>query len=150
MSVTILRTDSSHPHFIELVQLLDAELAVRDGSEHAFYHQFNGIVNLKHTVVAYREGAPVACGAFKEIEPGTVEIKRMFTLDAARGLGMASAVLKELEVWAASLGYTNSVLETGVKQPEAIALYNKSGYQRIPNYGQYAGIENSVCFSKPL
>lgn len=150
MPVSILRTDSSHHHFIELVQLLDAELAVRDGSEHAFYHQFNGIVNLKHTVVAYRDGVPVACGAFKEIETGIVEIKRMFTLEHSRGLGIASAVLYELEAWAASLGYTTSVLETGKKQPEAIALYKKNGYQIIPNYGQYAGVENSVCFSKSL
>jgi putative acetyltransferase len=59
-------------------------------------------------------------------------------------------VLSELESWAAELGYPKCVLETGKRQPEAIALYEKQGYQRIPNYGQYIGVENSVCFEKVL
>jgi putative acetyltransferase len=59
-------------------------------------------------------------------------------------------VLAELEAWAAELGYPKCVLETGKRQPEAIALYEKQGYQRISNYGQYIGVENSVCFEKVL
>ncbi len=58
--------------------------------------------------------------------------------------------LAELEKWAAELGYNKCVLETGKKQPEAIALYKRSGYKIIPNYGQYIGIENSVCFEKAI
>ncbi|MDT0641257.1 GNAT family N-acetyltransferase [Zunongwangia sp. F363] len=79
-----------------------------------------------------------------------MEIKRMFTLSLFRGRGFAGKVLKELETWAAELNYSKCILETGVRQPEAIALYKKSGYRIIPNYGQYAGIENSVCFQKDL
>ncbi len=148
MSVQLIRTNSSNPAFVNLVQLLDAELAERDGPEHAFYHQFNGIVTLNHVVLAYIDDESVACGAFKELEPGIVEVKRMYTKENARGQGIASTLLQELENWALSLGYHTLMLETGKRQPEAIALYEKNGYQIIPNYGQYAGIENSVCFAK--
>ena len=71
-------------------------------------------------------------------------------LPAQRGQGLASQILQELEQWAAESNYSSCVLETGKKQPEAIALYSKSGYAVIPNFGQYAGVENSVCFEKNL
>jgi GNAT superfamily N-acetyltransferase len=74
----------------------------------------------------------------------------MYTVPAFRGQGIAAAVLNALEQWAAELSYESCVLETGKRQPEAIALYKKSGYIIIPNYGQYAGVENSVCFRKTL
>ena len=74
----------------------------------------------------------------------------MYTLPAHRGHGLATRILTELEKWAAELGYKKCVLETGLRQPDAIALYTKSGYHRIPNYGQYLNIENSVCFAKEL
>jgi putative acetyltransferase len=67
-----------------------------------------------------------------------------------RGKGIAAQILNELEKWAKELNYKKCVLETGHKQPEAIALYKKNGYKQIPNYGQYIGIENSVCFEKLL
>jgi putative acetyltransferase len=146
----LVRTTSEDTDFRALVQLLDQDLAVRDGAEHAFYAQFNHIAKLNHVVVAYQDGEPVGCGAFKEFEPGAVEIKRMFVQPAHRGQGLAQAVLAELERWAGELGYASCVLETGQKQPEAIALYQRSGYARIPNYGQYAGVENSVCMQKAL
>ncbi|RKS95869.1 GNAT family N-acetyltransferase [Chryseobacterium defluvii] len=144
------RIDSSDADFQNLVQFLDADLAVRDGDDHAFYHQFNTIDALKNCVVAYLDGEAVACGAFKPFSEDSVEIKRMYTDPQKRNLGLASKILHELEVWAKESGYGKSVLETGIKQPEAIALYEKNGYQRIPNYGQYIGIENSVCFEKVL
>lgn len=150
MAKEILRTDSANNDFIELVKQLDKDLAIRDGDEHAFYHQFNKIDLLKNAVVLYLDDVPVSCGAIKEIAPGSMEVKRMYTIPAARGKGMAAAVLAELERWAADLGCMRCVLETGKKQPEAIALYQKCGYCIIPNYGQYAGIENSVCFEKKL
>jgi len=74
----------------------------------------------------------------------------MFTPVMYRGKGVAMNILSELEKWAKELGYKKCVLETGKKQPEAIALYKKSQYQIIPNYGQYVGIENSVCFEKMI
>lgn len=144
------RTDSEDPGFIALVKLLDADLAIRDGEEHAFYAQYNKIDKIKHVVLAYENGKPMGCGAIKEFEPGTMEVKRMYVLPEGRNKGIASRVLAELENWARELAYTRCILETGLKQPEAIGLYRKNGYQQIPNYGQYAGVENSVCFEKVL
>jgi GNAT superfamily N-acetyltransferase len=148
--LTVKRTDSDNHDFIELVKHLDADLAERDGSEHSFYAQFNKIDKIKHVVVAYEEDRPVGCGAIKEYELGVMEVKRMYTLPTHRGKGFASQILTELEKWAAELKYKTCILETGKKQPEAIALYKKNRYYIIPNYGQYAEVENSVCFEKRI
>lgn len=147
----LLRTDSKHPDFISLVKLLDADLAFRDGADNAYYAQFNKIDMLKNCVVAYIDGQAVGCGAFKPFEEGiSVEVKRMYVLESYRGKGIAGQILTELEKWAFELGYTQTVLETGKRQPEAIAVYTKHGYQITENYGQYKGLENSVCFQKHL
>ncbi len=145
-----LRTRSTNTDFIQLVQLLDADLAERDGADHSFYAQFNKITMIQHVIVAYENNQPVACGAFKMFDSESAEIKRMYVLPQHRNKGMAAAVLQHLEQWAKEEGYVYSVLETGKKQPEAIRLYQKSGYGTIPNYGQYAGMENSVCMKKEL
>ncbi len=148
--IHLIRTNPEHPDFIKLVALLDRELAIRDGADHAFYAQFNKIDPIRNAVVAYQNGEPAACGAFKEYEANMVEIKRMFVQPEHRGKGIAGLVLQELESWATELQYHACVLETGLKQPEAIRLYQKSGYHLIPNYGQYAGVENSVCMKKKI
>lgn len=147
---TLTRTDSENLDFIALVRQLDADLAQRDGQEHSFYAQFNKIDKIKHVVVAYENDEPIGCGAIKEYAPGIMEVKRMYTLPGNRGKGIATGILTELETWAAEMGYTKCVLETGKRQPEAIALYQKNGYRFIPNYGQYVGVENSVCFEKSV
>ncbi|MEL6864188.1 MAG: GNAT family N-acetyltransferase [Bacteroidota bacterium] len=146
----IIKTDATHPDFIELVKALDAELAIRDGDEHDFYDQYNKIDQIKYALVAYEGDQAVGCGAIKAFDGETMEVKRMYVPPAKRGKGIASRLLQALEQWAATLGYKRCVLETGKKQPEAIALYKKSQYQVIPNYGQYVGIDNSVCFEKSL
>jgi putative acetyltransferase len=148
--INIVRIDTDHPHFLGLVQRLDAELAERDGPDHAFYAQFNKTAALAHAVVAYLDGQPVGSGALKPFAEGTMEVKRMYTLPEQRGKGVAATVLAALEQWAAELGCQRCVLETGHNQPEALAMYHKHGYQRIPNYGQYAEVGNSVCFEKLL
>lgn len=148
MKINIQRTTSTDPDFIALVKQLDADLAGRDGADHAYYAQFNFITNIKYAIVAYENDKAVACGAIKAYNTDTVEVKRMYTLPTHRGKGIGTTILKALEVWAAELSYKKCVLETGKRQPEAIQLYEKNGYQRIPNYGQYVGIENSVCFEK--
>lgn len=149
-TIKLIRTDSGHPDFVKLVKLLDAELAERDGDEHAFYARFNKIAVIRHAVLAYENDRAVACGAFKEFAPGTMEVKSMFTRPEARGKGIAALVLAELEQWVAETGNGICVLETGRRQPEAIALYTRCGYRQIPNYGQYEGKYNSVCFEKKL
>ncbi|MGE5795510.1 MAG: GNAT family N-acetyltransferase, partial [Ignavibacteria bacterium] len=82
--------------------------------------------------------------------PGIMEVKRMYTIPEYRGKGIATRVLIELERWALELSYSKCILETGKKQPEAIALYKKNGYKLISNFGQYEGAENSVCFEKEI
>jgi GNAT superfamily N-acetyltransferase len=144
------RTDSDDPDFKALVKLLDADLAVRDGDDHSFYSQFNKIDKIRHAVVCYENGTPIGCGAIKAFDAAAMEVKRMYVSQEGRNKGIATRVLGELEEWAKELGYIRCVLETGKRQPEAIALYEKNGYARTPNYGQYVGIENSVCFAKDL
>jgi putative acetyltransferase len=148
--IDIRKTDSTHPDFIRLVRLLDAFLGQRDGSLHSFYHQYNTITDIRHVLLAYEEGRSVGCGAIKVFDDHTMEVKRMFVVPECRMKGIASLVLRELENWTRELGYSRCILETGKGQPEAIALYRKRGYLLIPNYGQYATIENSVCFEKAL
>ena len=148
--IRITRTDSENQDFIDLVKDLDAEMAIRDGEDYSFYAQFNKIDTIKYAVVAYENERPVGCGAIKEYAPGTVEIKRMYTSPDSRGKGIAGRILCELEAWADELGYETCILETGKRLPEAVRLYQKNGYNLIPNYGQYAQIEDSVCFEKHL
>jgi len=146
--IQLVRTDSDNVDFTALVVLLDRDLAIRDGDEHAFYVQFNKTTHIKNVVLAYDGELAIGCGAFRPYETGTVEIKRMFVQPEQRGKGIAGLILGELEKWAAELQITTCVLETGKKQPEAIRLYEKSGYTIIPSYGQYVNIENSVCLKK--
>ena len=148
--ITLKRTNSDDPDFISLVALLDKDLAIRDGEDHSFYNQFNKIDKIKHVVVFYENDIAVGCGAFREKESDSVEIKRMYVHPDHRKKGIASQVLAELERWAAEIKYPYTVLETGKKQPEAIALYQKSGYSIIPNYPPYENMDNSVCMKKTL
>lgn len=144
------RTNSSHPDFIALIRDLDAYLSVTDGDDHAFYDQFNKVDKINHVVLAYENDIAIGCGAIKAFGDEAMEIKRMYTSPNGRNKGVATAILNELEHWAKELGYTKCVLETGKRQHDAIALYQKVRYQIVPNYGQYIGIENSVCFEKQL
>lgn len=148
--ITLIRTTSEHPDFLLLVHELDQDLAIRNGESNDFFAQFNKVNLIQHTIVLYFDGIPVGCGAIKAYDEHSMEVKRMYVKPDQRGKGLAGNVLHELEQWTRELGYVSCVLETGVKQPEAIRLYSKSGYERIPNYGQYAGIEDSVCFRKQL
>jgi putative acetyltransferase len=146
----LIRTDSDNKDFIQLVKQLDAELAILDGEEHAFYAQLNKTDKIKHVIVAYENDRPLSCGAIREYSPSIMEVKRMYTILESRGKGIATKVLNELEKWASELAYQKCILETGKRQPDAIWLYQKNGYKSIPNYGKYVVMENSVCFEKEI
>lgn len=148
--ITLRRTDSDDEDFKALVKLLDADLAMRDGADHGFYSQFNKIDKIRHAVVCYENAQAIGCGAIKAFSDEVMEVKRMYVSPEGRNKGIATRVLTELEDWAREMGYARCVLETGKRQPEAIALYEKNGYRRTENYGQYVGVENSVCFEKNL
>jgi putative acetyltransferase len=145
-----IRTDSDNEDFRNLVKELDAELAIRDGKDHLFYAQYNRIDTIKHVIVAYENKIPVGCGAIKIFSPGIMEVKRMYVPPLQRGKGIASGILKELEGWVRELKFSKCILETGIKQPEALMLYKKCGYTVIPNYGQYENVKTSVCFEKSI
>lgn len=147
---TFNRTNSDDTDFQTLVALLDEDLSIRDGDEHAFYAQFNKVQNIKHVIVCYKDDKPIGCGAFREYDKTKVEIKRMFVLPEYRGHGIALNILKVLELWALEFNYIACVLETGKNQPEAISLYKKAGYVIMESYGQYKNIENSVCMTKTI
>jgi len=148
--ISIRRTDASDHDFKDLVTLLDAELNVIDGNDHSFYAQYNKIDMIRHAVVCYENDMHVGCGAFKPFEDDTVEIKRMFVKPRVRGQGIGRMILNELEKWAAELNYKHCVLETGKRQPDAIRLYENAGYGRISNFGQYKGVDNSICMKKAI
>jgi GNAT superfamily N-acetyltransferase len=149
-NIQIKRTDSTDPDFIELVRQLDAYLAKTDGEEHGFYHQFNQIQAIRHTVLIYDGERAIGCGAIKAFSDEAMEVKRMFVRPEDRQRGIASVVLQELERWAKEMGFGKTILETGRRMPDAIAFYRKHQYQEIPNYGQYIGVTNSICFEKTL
>ena len=144
------RTNSDDRDFLRLVAELDEDLRRRDGDEHVFYAQLNKTDGLPTCIVGYEGEQPVACGAIRRLDETAVEVKRMYVVPHRRGKGVAAEVLVELEKWAIELGYRISRLETGQRQPEAIALYKKSGYSIVENFGKYVGVENSVCFEKTL
>lgn len=148
--IELKRTTSEDNDFISLVRLLDEDLAIRNGSDHPFYAQFNKIDKIRHVILYYDNGKPVGCAAFKEFNENTVEIKRMFVLPEYRSNGIGATILQALELWAGELNYSDCVLETGRKQTEAIRLYQKCGYELIPNFGPYIQVENSLCMKKPI
>ena len=147
---SLLRTDSNDEGFKELVRLLDLELKEIDGEDHLFFAQFNKIAEIKNVVVAYYDNRAIGCGAIKPFASDTMEVKRMYVAEEFRGKAIAFSILKELETWATALGYSKTILATGKKQVAAVKLYQKSGYSVIPNYGQYAEIETSICMIKNL
>lgn len=148
--ITITRTTSENLDFVKLVAALDKELAIIDGDDHAFYSQYNKIDKIQHAIVAYKGDVPVGCGAIKQFDPNSMEVKRMYVNPEGRNMGTATIILKDLEMWASELGYKKCLLETGKRQEDAVALYTKNAYKVITNYGQYEGVENSVCFEKVL
>ncbi|MFT5835021.1 MAG: putative acetyltransferase [Cognaticolwellia sp.] len=146
--IQLKRTNPSNQDFIQLIALLDKELKVTDGDMHSFYNQYNGIQNIKYVVVAYKNETAVACGAIKRYDDKTMEIKRVFVHSDYRRQGISKLLLAELEDWAKNLNINRCILETGNLQVEAIGLYSKNGYQKIPNFGQYENLDGSLCFEK--
>lgn len=149
-SLKLFRTGSDDKDFIELVRELDKVLMESDGEDHPFYDQFNKLDNIKHVVIAYSDGTAAGCGSIKRYDNVTAEVKRMYVHRQFRSKGIGRKILEELELWAKELNYSECILETGKKQKEAVGLYLNSGYEIIPNYGQYAGAELSICMRKKL
>jgi putative acetyltransferase len=149
--VSVKRTDPASPECGLLVQRLWEELGGLYGDTGTCRFTASDVTGAGAAfVVAWLDGQAVGCGALRPLESGVGEIKRMFVEPAARRQGIGRVILRALEEIARQLGYKMLRLETGVRQPAAIRLYENSGYKRIERYGPYANDPLSCCFEKSL
>jgi GNAT superfamily N-acetyltransferase len=151
--VEIRRVDLLSPVAQQLILSLNAELEGRYPEEGANFFSLDVEEVAEGRggfFVAYIADEPVGCGAVRCIEPGVAEIKRMYVAPSVRGRRVGRQILDTLEAEARRLGVTQLVLETGPRQPEAIALYSHAGFTEIPLFGEYIGSKFSVCMAKDL
>jgi putative acetyltransferase len=136
-----------------LIQALNAELSQRYPEQGATHFRLdpNEVAHGHGTfLIASCEEKPVGCGAVRSIEAKTGEIKRMYVIPETRQRGVGRAILAALEREARLLGINRLVLETGVRQAEALALYQSIGFRIIPPFGEYVGSPLSICMEKIL
>lgn len=155
--LTLRRVGYTHPDATALVERVQGEYVERYGGpdespiEPSYFDPPSGLF-----LVGYVDGVPVATGAWKQSHVRALggvsgaEIKRMYVVPEQRGKGLSRVVLAELERTAAAAGHDLLVLETGLKQPEAIGLYESSGYVPVPAFGHYCGSELSRTFGKRI
>ncbi|MFB6837048.1 GNAT family N-acetyltransferase [Streptomyces sp. NPDC056361] len=158
--MNIQPTPYDHPDAVKLEDAVQAEYAVRYGDEGDATPLDATMFTPPHGLylLAYDEdGTPVATGGWRTQDAndegysdGDAELKRMYVVPEARGLGLARRILAALESDARAAGRTRMVLETGTAQPEAMALYTSSGYEPCAKFGHYREYENSRCYAKPL
>lgn len=151
--VIIQRADILSSPAQSLIAALNAELLGRYPEEGACHFQLDA-----HEVaegrgaflIAFRSGQPVGCGAVRRIEIDTGEVKRMYVAPQERGHGIGKAILNAIELEARALRLSRLVLETGVRQTEAQALYRRSGFSHIEPFGDYVHSPLSICMAKAL
>lgn len=155
--VEIRRVGYGHPDALLMIEEVQQEYVVRYGGrdetplDTLMFEPPDGSF-----FVGYRDGAPVATGAWRRSPVSalgsdrTAEVKRMYVAPRARGTGLARRMLAHLEASAAEHGAEVVVLETGLRQPEAIALYESSGYTPIPGFGHYKESPTSRCYARRL
>ena len=147
----------SDPVARSLEQALSGEILVRYGGDQPEepHDEAEFVAPAGAFVVAFLEvdggdSVPVACGGIRRLESGRCELKRMYVAPEARGRGISRAVLERLESEAATLGFSEVWLETGTEQPEAMALYESSGYQPIEDFGRYRGQPKVRSYGKQI
>lgn len=150
MGIEIIRTDSKNIDFLKLIKLLDEDLNERYGELQKQYTKHNKIDFINDVIIIYKDHIAVACGAFKEHDISSIELKRIFVTKENRREGLSKLIISELEELGKNKGYKFALLETGIKQHEAINLYKNGGYEVTQNYGPYIGNINSVCMKKAL
>jgi len=135
-----------------LIAELDAELSALYPPEANFFELEEAEVEGAGGVflVARVDGEPLGCGAVRAIDATSAEIKRMYVRPSGRGKGIGRVILGELERLARAMGVRRMLLETGGDQPEALILYERAGYVRVPAFGRYVGAPLSLCFGKDL
>jgi putative acetyltransferase len=149
--LTLVRASPDHPDFQALCKLLDEELLKQYPDIQQNFMPHNVIDKQAHVILAYENDSKIGCGCFRPTkETGLAEIKRMYVKPEHRAKRVATWILATLEYWAIEEGFEIAKLETGFLQVEALALYTRCGYQRIPNYPPYTDITESICMSKVL
>ncbi|WP_053376423.1 GNAT family N-acetyltransferase [Paenibacillus sp. FJAT-27812] len=147
--ISLKRTTSNDPDFCRLIELLDKDLWIRYPDTQQNFVAFNHVKLDANVIVAYDDGNAAGCGCYRVTEnESIIEIKRMFVMAENRGMGIAKAILLELEAWALEEGKAGAILETGTNNPEAVALYYKFGFERIENYEPYVNSDDSICMKK--
>lgn len=154
--ITIRREELHAAIVQQLIHALDSEVQGRYPEDGSYFSRLDAeevAEGCGGFFVAYRNGEAIGCGAVRGVEPGVMEIKRMYVAPAARGQRVGHAILDALEAEARRLGARRLLLETGPRQAEAIALYERAGFTHIPLYGEYAHSPHphlSTCMGKDL
>ena len=146
------RCDGSAPDFAENCRLLDRDLDARVGKviQRDKYTRYNRTDSISEAMVVYLDGRPVGGGAIRRYDDETAELKRVFVIPEAQGRGLGTELVSRLLAWAKELGYRRMILETGELLTESCHVYEKLGFRRIPNYGPYANMPESLCMGKDL
>jgi GNAT superfamily N-acetyltransferase len=152
-SIVVQRADILSPAAQTLIAALNAELSRTYPEEGACHFRLDAeeVADGRGAfLIAWRAEKPIGCGAIRQIEERTGELKRMYVAPEERGRGIGRAILQALEGEARALGISRVVLETGVRQREALALYERAGFLRIAPFGEYVASPLSVCMAKDL
>jgi putative acetyltransferase len=151
--VEIRRSEINSATATTLIAALNAELSKQYPEEGATHFRLDSEEVVEGNgafLIAYAEGEPIGCGAIRRLDPEMAEIKRMFVVPKARGLGISKKILLALEAEGQRLGVRKLLLETGERQIEAMALYRRAGFIRIPLFGEYLNSPLSVCMAKEI
>jgi putative acetyltransferase len=151
--VTVERADIQSSTALGLIAALNAELTGRypePGATHFRLDPDEVAEGRGAFLIATRSGLPIGCGAVRRIDERLGEIKRMYVTPGQRGHGVGRTLLAALEAEARRLGVSRLVLETGLRQQEALGLYESAGFRRIEPFGEYVGSPLSVCMAKTL
>jgi len=145
-------TDGVDNDFAILCEELDASIDELVGNkfDRKPYIQYNQRDDIRDVIIAYNQNELIGCASYKKYEQETAELKRVFVKATYRGQGVARKMLEELESRARHQGYKTMILETGEMLADSMKLYKSFGYVIIKNYGQYAGMADSICMKKVL
>jgi GNAT superfamily N-acetyltransferase len=153
-SVSVQKEDPLGNVATQLLRELSSDIAQRyfdlDDEGSGSFNLNEALMPRSVFVVARLDDQPVGCGALRPIDHELAEVKRMYVSEGARRFGIGRSILEELERFAAEFDYRIIRLETGNRQPEAVALYEKYGFYRIPCFGKYIGNPVSMCFEKKV
>ena len=147
-----VRCDGTNEDFIENCRLLDEDLDRRVGRviKRDKYAQFNQLDKIHEAIVVYQDGKPIGGGAIRPYDETAIELKRVFVRPEGQGHGIGTELVSKLIEWAKELGYQKMILETGDLLAESVHVYSKLGFRKIPNYGAYVNMPESLCMGLEL